>query len=77
MLKKFEDLLPQLDNLSLEMDLIRDNLLAIEEAHSNGANEIPKNSITIPCMLLREKCQKLDALNDAFHKAMREVRHNV
>ncbi len=77
MLKKIEDLLPKLNDLSAEMDLVKDNLLALEEAYSNGVNNVPNNAMTIPCMLLQEKCQKLDALNDAFHEAMREVRHNV
>ncbi len=71
MLKEFKDLLPRLDELALEAELISDTFIALEEAMVNGASEVNPTAITLPNRLMFENAKNLRELTDSFYEVLR------
>ena len=73
MFKKFDDLLDQLESLSVDFELFNDTFTAIVEGFEFGANEIPKNALCLPNMMLNDMTNKLTSITDRMQSVAREA----
>lgn len=77
MLKDFKDLLPKLDELVIETELISDTFAAIEEGLINGANEVSPQAIVLPNILLVKNARELRELTNMFYETSKKESKGV
>lgn len=69
MLKKFEELLPDLEDLSVKMELFNETFKLIAEGCECGASEIPRNALTLPGMMIDDMSKELNSIYNQMHQA--------
>lgn len=77
MLKRFDDLLDELEYLSIDCKLLNDTFIAVGEAFEHGANRMPMTALDLPLRELSRINNELERIFNGLHEVSREQRVQV